>query len=112
MTLLAWPVFVLLSQNGMADLQGVLVIAVFAAMVSGAAPAAYVGLLPPIAYSGIALGYNGTQALLGGTTPFLATWLIEVTGHVRAPAFYFLAAAAVCGVAALCMPEPSGQPLK
>ena len=41
--LLAYPLFVLLSTGTeSADLQGVLVIALFAAMVSGAAPAAYV----------------------------------------------------------------------
>ena len=114
LTLLAYPLFLLLSRGtGPADLHGLLVIALFAAMVSGAAPAAYVELFPTeTRYSGIALGYNGTQAVLGGTTPFIATWLIEVTGHLRAPAFYFLAAAALCGVAALCMTERSGQPLE
>jgi MHS family proline/betaine transporter-like MFS transporter len=114
LTLLAYPLFLVLSRGTeSADLHGVLVIALFAAMVSGAAPAAYVELFPTeTRYSGIALGYNGTQAVLGGTTPFVATWLIDVTGHLRAPAFYFLAAAALCGVAAFGMAERSGQPLE
>lgn len=114
LTLLACPLFLLLSRGTeSADLHGVLVIALFAAMVSGAAPAAYVELFPTeTRYSGIALGYNGTQAVLGDTTPFIATWLIDVTGHLRAPAFYFLAAAALCGVAAFRMTERSGQPLE
>jgi MHS family proline/betaine transporter-like MFS transporter len=114
LAVLAYPLFVLLSQGTeSADLIGLLVIALFAAMVCGAAPAAYVELFPTeTRYSGMALGYNGTQAVLGGTTPFIATWLIDVTGHLRAPAFLFLAAAAVCGLAALCMTERSGQPLK
>jgi MHS family proline/betaine transporter-like MFS transporter len=113
LTLLAYPLFVLLATGReLADLQGQLVVALFSAMVAGVAPAAYVELFPTeTRYSGIALGYNGTQALLGGTTPFLATWLIDVTGHVRAPAFYFLAAALLCGLAAFCMTERSRQPL-
>jgi MHS family proline/betaine transporter-like MFS transporter len=114
LTLLAYPLFLLLSTGTeSADLQGLLVIALLAAMVCGAAPAAYVELFPTeTRYSGIALGYNGTQALLGGTTPFIATWLIDITGHVRAPAFLFLAAAALCGIAAFCMPERSRQSLE
>jgi len=35
-----------------------------------------------------ALAYNGTLALLGGTTPLVATWLIGATGFPLAPAFY------------------------
>jgi MHS family proline/betaine transporter-like MFS transporter len=114
LTVLAYPLFLLLSTGTeLADLQGQLAIALFAAMVGGVAPAAYVELFPTeTRYSGIALGYNGTQALLGGTTPFIATWLIEVTGNLLAPAFYFLAAALLSGVAALCMPERARQPLK
>ncbi len=65
-------------------------------------PAAYAELFPTrTRYSGIALGYNCTQALLGGTTPFIATWLIDTTGDVCAPAFYFLAAALLCALAGL-----------
>jgi MHS family proline/betaine transporter-like MFS transporter len=114
LTLLAYPLFVRLSGGDeWLDLQALLVIAGCAALAGGAAPAAFVELFPTeTRYSGIALAYNGTQALLGGTTPFVATWLVEVTGHPRAPAFYLLAAAALSGVAALCMTERSGQPLR
>lgn len=114
LTVLAYPLFLLLAtgREG-ADLQAQLAIALFAAMVSGVAPAAYVELFPTeTRYSGIALGYNGTQAVLGGTTPFLATWLVQFTGNVMAPAFLFLAAALLCGLAALCMTERAGEALK
>jgi len=113
LAVLIYPLFRLLSHGSeLAYLQGTLVIALFAAMAAGAAPAAYVELFPTrTRYSGIALGYNCTQAILGGTTPFIATWLIDATGDILAPAFYFLAAAVVCGVAAFCMTERAGRDL-
>lgn len=109
-----YPLFVVLSSAAeWNDLGGLIVIALLASAVTGAAPAAFVELFPThTRYSGIAVGYNGTQAVLGGTTPFIATWLVDVTGNPRAPAFYFLAAAALCGVAAYCMTERAGKSIE
>jgi MHS family proline/betaine transporter-like MFS transporter len=108
-----YPLFVLLSSGRpRADLEAQLVIAALAAMVQGPAPAAFVELFPTrTRYSGIALAYNGTLALLGGTTPLIATWLIDETGYARAPAFYLLAAVIGCGIAAWCMTDRTGQEL-
>ena len=41
-----------------------------------------------VRYSGFALSFNGANALLGGTTPAIVTWLIKVTGSPLAPAVY------------------------
>jgi MHS family proline/betaine transporter-like MFS transporter len=113
LALLAYPLFLLLSagDEGL-DLLALLIIAGCAAMGCGAGPAAFVELFPTqTRFSGIALGYNGAQAVFGGTTPFVATWLIESTGHPRAPAFYLVVAAALSVIAVLCMTERSRQPL-
>jgi MHS family proline/betaine transporter-like MFS transporter len=109
-----YPLFVVLSSEGeWDDLAALIAIAIFASMVTGVAPAAFVELFPThTRYSGIAIGYNGTQAALGGTTPFIATWLVDMTGDARAPAFFLLAATALCGVAAYSMTERAGQPLE
>jgi MHS family proline/betaine transporter-like MFS transporter len=42
----------------------------------------------PVRYTGFALAFNSANALLGGTAPFVATWLIAVTGSTAAPAWY------------------------
>lgn len=42
----------------------------------------------PVRYTGFALSFNSANALLGGTAPFIATWLIAVTGSNAAPAWY------------------------
>ena len=39
-------------------------------------------------YTGFALAFNSANALLGGTAPFVATWLIAVTGSNAATAWY------------------------
>lgn len=44
-----------------------------------------------VRYSGFALSFNTANALLGGTAPFIATWLIATTGSVLAPAWYLVA---------------------
>ena len=88
------------------------IIAACAALFMGPCPAAFVEMFPTrTRYSGIAVGYNLAQALLGGTTPLIATWLIGVTGNDRAPAFYLMALAAVAVAAALALPERAGRPL-
>jgi MHS family proline/betaine transporter-like MFS transporter len=47
-----------------------------------------------IRYSAMALGYNVTLAIFGGTAPLVATWLIHKTGDLAAPAWYLTA----CGI--------------
>jgi len=44
-----------------------------------------------VRYSGFALTFNTANALLGGTAPFICTWLISQTGSVMAPAWYLVA---------------------
>ncbi len=48
-----------------------------------------------VRYSGFALSFNFANAIFGGTAPFIATWLIKVTGSSLAPAFYLVAVAIV-----------------
>ena len=54
-----------------------------------------------VRYSGFALSFNSANALVGGTAPFVATWLIKVTGTAIAPAFY-LTFISVLALGAMC----------
>ena len=65
-----------------------------------------------VRYSGFAFSFNTANALFGGTAPFVATWLIDVSGSKLAPAWYLVAAATVALVAMLLARETAGQPLK
>jgi len=111
--LLAFPIFALLARGTLpSTLEGQLALALLTAIPSGATSAAFVELFPTrTRYTGIALAYNGTQALVGGSTPFIATWLIRSTHYQLAPVFYLMAAAAVCFTAGLFMVDRYNQPL-
>jgi MHS family proline/betaine transporter-like MFS transporter len=54
--------------------------------------------------SAVSIGYNVTLGILGGTTPLVATWLIEWTRNPLSPAFYVTIAAAVSLVVVLQLP--------
>ena len=54
-----------------------------------------------VRYSGFALSFNSANALVGGTAPLVATWLIKVTGTAIAPAFY-LTCISVLALGAMC----------
>jgi MHS family proline/betaine transporter-like MFS transporter len=46
-------------------------------------------------YTGLSVGYNIGAALFGGTAPLVATFLIQWSGNVLAPAFYLTFCATV-----------------
>lgn len=110
---LSYPMFLWMSQGTFtAALSGQLVSAVLSALYGGASLAAFVELFPTrTRYSGLALSYNLAVAICGGTTPLVATWLVNVTGSPLTPAFYLMAAALGTTLAALAMPERAGKPL-
>lgn len=65
-----------------------------------------------VRFSGFAFSFNMANAIFGGTAPFMATLLIDVTGSSLAPAWYLIAAAVVTLVAMLSSAETAGRPLK
>ena len=60
-----------------------------AAMCAPAYPYAMKSFPPELRYSGVALGWNVGNALFGGTTPFICTFLVSKFG-VIAPAYYIM----------------------
>ncbi|VEH05386.1 major facilitator superfamily permease [Corynebacterium kutscheri] len=59
-----------------------------------------------VRYSGFALSFNMANALLGGTAPFVATWLIGTTGNALAPAWYLVGIALLAMIAMIFAPTP------
>jgi MFS transporter, MHS family, proline/betaine transporter len=64
-----------------------------------------------VRYGSFAFCFNEANALLGGTAPFVATWLIHATGSKLAPAWYMVGAAVIALVAMLASRETSREPL-
>ncbi|HEV2093784.1 MAG TPA: MFS transporter, partial [Rubrobacter sp.] len=58
------------------------------------------------------IGYNISVAIFGGAAPFLATFLISVTGNPLSPALYLIAGAVATFVTLLTITETARTPLR
>lgn len=59
--------------------------------------------------SAVALSYNLCMAVFGGTTPLVATYLVNRTGDDDAPVYYLMAATLVSLLAIVRLPQPVGS---
>jgi MHS family proline/betaine transporter-like MFS transporter len=62
--------------------------------------------------SGMAVAYNLTLGIVGGTTPMVCTYLIERTGNDLFIAWYLMIAAAVSLAVVLTLRETGKAPLR
>jgi len=112
--LLTYPLFLLMNQGNLygAILAHVTLGALLAVFLSTTI-AALTELFPTrVRYGGFSIGYNISVAIFGGAAPFLATYLISVTGNPLAPAFYLIAAALATGITLLTVKETARTPLR
>jgi MHS family proline/betaine transporter-like MFS transporter len=65
-----------------------------------------------VRYTALSIGYNIAVALFGGFAPFIATFLVRVTGNNHAPAVYVIAAAIITLVILLRTRETAFAPLR
>src|SRR5215831_6336231 len=94
----AYPAFVLLVANP--TLAGIVAIVCWLSLLkaaySGTLPALMAELFPTATRSsGIAVAYNISVPIFGGFAPFIAAWLIAVTGSPLAPSYYLVATSLV-----------------
>jgi MFS family permease len=61
-----------------------------------------------VRYAGMAIAYNVSTSLFGGTAPIVNDWLIGKTGNTMIPAYYMMAACAVGLVALSAVIETRG----
>lgn len=111
--LLTYPIFMMLSLGG--------AVAISAQFLLGALLAGNDGVLATFLsemfptedrYSCFALSFNTSNALFGGTAPFIATFLISLTSNTFAPAFYLIGASAVAFLALFWTRETVNEPLQ
>src|SRR5262249_49641698 len=103
--LLVYPLFAWIdSGTTLAAATALTVFALINGGLQGAMPVAMADLFPArLRYSAMAIGYNMTLALFGGTAPLVATWLIKTTGNLAAPAWYLVVIAAITFVVTLTL---------
>jgi MFS transporter, MHS family, proline/betaine transporter len=113
LTLLAYPLMQLMAQGSYASiLLGQVGLAMLLGTFLGILPAAMAELSPwRVRCTVLSVGYNIGMALLGGTTPLVASWLVAKTGMSLAPALYLAVGGAVAFLAALRFPRMVPHPM-
>lgn len=105
------PLFLLMSHIGFVGL--VLIQILFGALLAmndGTLACFLTELFPTkVRYSGFAFSFNISNAMFGGTAPFIAIWLIGLSGSQLAPGWYLMGAAVVALIAILASRETAGR---
>jgi MHS family proline/betaine transporter-like MFS transporter len=112
--LLAWPLFRLLQHQERFALMlaGQLGFAILISMFAGSEAAASAeAFARPVRCSGVAFSHNLCMALLGGSAPMVATYLLERTQNDMSPPLYLMGAAIVSVVFILSLAETAKLPL-
>ena len=94
---LAYPIFLLLTQGGFwGALAAQMVFAALVGIYTAPIPAVLVEMFPTsVRYTGMSLAYNVSATVFGGTTPIVATWLVERTGSNTAISAYLIVCAVI-----------------
>ncbi|GAA0983338.1 MFS transporter [Nocardiopsis tropica] len=110
---LALPAFWLLQQAGVwAVALGMVLLAVTLVHFSGAAPSTLPAFFPTkVRYGALAISFNVSVALFGGTTPLIAETLVQSTGNLYSPAWLLMIAGVVGLVVVWHMDESANRPL-
>ena len=111
---LTWPLFGMLNNQPLVVILMIqIAFGAILAMNDGTLPCFLAEIFPTrVRFSGFAFSFNIANAVFGGTAPFIATWLIQLTGNKMAPAWYLLAAAAVALIAMLASRETAHKALQ
>ncbi len=114
LTLLAWPLGLLMLNGALAQIvaaQAILVVLICVPL--GSAPAIFVELFPSSdRLTGYSISFNLGVGVLGGATPMLATWLIDITLQPIMPAALMIISGLVATGALLWMSDRSREPLR
>nr|WP_170134351.1 MFS transporter [Murinocardiopsis flavida] len=108
----AFPAFWLLQQGVAGAVAGALLLALVLVHFSGVVPSSLPALFPTkVRYGALAISFNISVSLFGGTTPLMAEALVQSTGSLYAPAFLLVVAGLIGAVAVWRLPESAGRPL-
>jgi MHS family proline/betaine transporter-like MFS transporter len=91
---------------------GLMILGVLLSCFTGVMPSALPALFPTrIRYGALAIGFNISVSLFGGTTPLVAAWLVDRTGNLMMPAYYLMGASLIGIASVLALRETARKPL-
>lgn len=113
LALLAYPLMALMARGHPAGIfVGQLSLALIVAGIGGVLPATMAELAPwRVRCTVLSVAYNLGVALLGGSTPLIAAWLLAKTGLTLAPALYLAGAGVLSSIGALLLPHTARHSL-
>ena len=105
--LLAYPLMALMARGHIAGIvAGQVGLGLLVGAIGGLMPATMAELAPwRVRCTVLSVAYNLGMAILGGTTPLVAAWLLSKSGLTLAPAMYLTGAAVLTFVGALLLPK-------
>jgi MFS transporter, MHS family, proline/betaine transporter len=103
----AYPLMALMVRGQwLGVLAGQVGLAMLVSAAAGVLPAAMAELAPwRVRCTVLSVSYNVGVALLGGTTPLVAAWLVSRSGYTLAPAVYLAVAGGLSFVGAILLPK-------
>jgi MHS family proline/betaine transporter-like MFS transporter len=113
LVVLSIPGYLIAAHGGLASaIIGQLMVVVPVTAIASVVSVAQCELFPTaVRYTGAALGYNVAYTLFGGTAPFVAQYLVVISGVPRAPAYYLAGAAVLALLPIILLPETSALSL-
>jgi MHS family proline/betaine transporter-like MFS transporter len=106
------PMFLLMGVNLAGAVIGFAVLGVLYVPQLATISATFPAMFPThVRYAGMAIAYNVSTSLFGGTAPAVNEWLIGRTGDGLVPAYYMMAACVVGALALIKVPETTRCPI-
>lgn len=114
MAALVYPLFkVIVQGEWIYALTGQVIFAIILGIYMGPTPAVLVELFTTnIRFSGLALSYNISAAIFGGTVPYISIKLIEYTNNLTSPSYYILFFSFISIIALINYKDKSRLPLE
>lgn len=111
---LAIPAFLFIRQGGiLMPAVGCAILGLLLVCFAGTSASTLPALFPTrIRYGALSIAFNISVSLFGGTTPLVASALVEATGNDMLPAYYLMVAGVIGLVATFFLHETAGKPLK
>jgi MFS family permease len=107
------PLYMLMGTGLVGALIGFIVIGILFAPQLSTISATFPAMFPTmVRYAGVAIAYNVSTSIFGGTAPTVTNALINATGSNLMPAIYMVGACVIGVIAALYLIETSGLSLR
>lgn len=113
LTLLAIPAYQLMATGVTGAIIGFVILGVLYAPQLATISATFPAMFPThVRFAGVAIAYNVSTSLFGGTAPALNSWAIGATGNLLMPAYIMMVSCVIGMLALPFLVETAGQSLR